>query len=105
MKGQPSPSHRLYVKVGRPHVKRWIQPAAKPDPNVWVLAQEVDVPASQVLESVAPEAKASAVLASIETPEGEGNGFVDLQDLPEVAPKAAPKAKAGRKPKAPKTTE
>ena len=94
----PTPNHKLYVKVGKPNVKRWIQPQAKPDPNVWVLAETVQPPAPKQEAPKAPAAKKEATEKSADPL----SGIPDVSTKAEEKPKVEPKPKAKRAPR--KTT-
>jgi hypothetical protein len=100
MKAQPSPNHRLYVKVGKPSVKRWIQPQADPDPKVWVLADDITppvlVPAPEVKIITNEPAQAEVATDPIQS-------LPEISDAP--AQEAAPNKKPGSKPNTKKASE
>jgi len=96
MKAQPSPNHKLYVKVGKPNVKRWIMPMADPDPKVWVLAETVEAPKPEAPK--APDTKKELTEKSADPL----SGIPDVSSKAEEKPKAEPKPRAKRAPR--KTT-
>lgn len=109
MRARPSLRHRLYAKISKPSVKRWIRPDADPDPKVWMLAEEVEA------KQIQPPSRNPVQMANKPDPnyppkETKTESKDPLSSIPEVAVKAEaktePKAKPGRKPKsAPKKSE
>jgi hypothetical protein len=101
MKAQPSPNHKLYVKVGKPNVKRWIMPQADPDPKVWVLAETIEpVPMkdwehdAKVTEDKGGNAEIEVRLSSKvaqDVPDDLLENVPNIQEKPKAEPKPRPK--------------
>ena len=100
MKAQPSPNHKLYVKVGKPHVKRWIMPMADPDPKVWVLAETVAAPIQEAVKPNNTVVKEETISASTEMDMTSAPIVDPLSSIPDVSAKAEEKPKAEPKPRA-----